>query len=132
MSLVHTATAGAAQATATPVDSSLRGAILILGRTREGQRFRPDNWAERLCGVMSVFVASGPGSAPKRHGYSPYCMPTRADGVSAVLLDCELLAVERRAFEFILGFARDNQLQTVAASALDSSHGIDAPAALAA
>ena len=132
MSLVHAAAAGPATAATTQVDARYQGAILILGRTREGQRFRPDNWAERLCGVMSVFVASGPGSAPKRHGYSPYCMPTRADGVSAVLLRCELLAVERRAFEFILGFARDNQLQTVAASALHAPLSVDATVRLAA
>ncbi len=132
MSLVHAATAGAAELAATQIDTHHRGAILILGRTREGQRFRPDNWAERLCGVMSVFLPPESDAAPKRYGYSSYCLPTRTDGVSAVLLKCELLAVERRAFEFILGFARDNQLLTVAASALHAAHGIDAPIRFAA
>ncbi len=29
--------------------------IVIIGATIEGREFRPSDWGERLCGMMSVF-----------------------------------------------------------------------------
>ena len=31
--------------------------FVIVGLTKDGKRFRPSDWAERLCGVMSQFGA---------------------------------------------------------------------------
>ena len=31
--------------------------FIIVGLTKEGRKFRPSDWAERLCGVMSAFGA---------------------------------------------------------------------------
>ncbi len=35
--------------------SNLSPSLVIVGRTQDGKKFRPSDWAERLCGVMSAF-----------------------------------------------------------------------------
>ena len=79
--------------------------LVIQGVTQSGERFRPSDWAERLCGMMSVF-------GEDRHlSYSPYLKPVMADGLSCVVVDGRLRTMDAAAFEFLLGFARDNELR---------------------
>ena len=79
--------------------------LVIQGLTQSGSRFRPGDWAERLCGMMSVF-------GEDRHlSYSPYLKPVMADGVRCVVVDARLQTIDPAAFEFLLGFARDNELR---------------------
>lgn len=86
--------------------------FLILGVTQEGKSFRPSDWAERLCGVMSGFRPSGAG--PQGHlTYSPYVMPGLRDGVKCVTVDARIHEVEPMAYHFLVGFARDNALKVV-------------------
>ncbi len=101
------------------------GELLVLGRTHEGRAFRPSDWAERLAGVMSRFRPPGAGHAEDHLCYSPLCMPTLVDGVRAVVVSRELADVEPMAYQFVLRFARDNNLETVEACMLD----LDDPAA---
>jgi hypothetical protein len=87
--------------------------IFILGVTREGQTFRPSDWAERLAGVMSPFR---PGGAHNRHhpaSYSSWCVPTTLNGTKCVVVHLDLRQAEPMAFDFVMNFARDNELQTV-------------------
>ena len=79
--------------------------ILILGLTKAGRPFRPSDWAERLSGVMSTF------GTDHRMSYSPYVRPTTVDGVKCVIVDKKLQDVEPRAFNFLMSFARENDLQ---------------------
>lgn len=80
--------------------------IVIQGITEAGQPFRPSDWAERLCGMMSVF-------GQDRHlSYSPYLKPIIAGGVRCVVVDRRLEELDPYAFRFLLGFARDNELKT--------------------
>lgn len=81
--------------------------ILIQGITSAGRTFRPSDWAERLSGVMSTF------GADHRMSYSPYVRPVTVGGVKCVVVDKKLQDVEPRAYGFLLGFARDNDLQIV-------------------
>ena len=84
--------------------------VLILGRTRDGKTFRPSDWAERLAGVMSSFRPGG--ASPGSHlSYSPWCVPTQVADVKAVIVNSELRAAEPMAWDFVLNFARDNQLE---------------------
>ncbi len=94
------------------------GEVVLLGRTHEGRRFRPSDWAERLAGVMSRFRPVGAGHAEGHLCYSPLCMPTLVDGVRAVVVSRELADVEPMAWDFVLRFARDNNLETVEACML--------------
>lgn len=45
--------------------------------------------------------------------YSPYVHPTTVNGVKSVMVDKKLRGVDARAYEFLLGFARDNELQVL-------------------
>ncbi|MCU0804503.1 MAG: DUF3579 domain-containing protein [Burkholderiales bacterium] len=79
--------------------------FLIRGVTLDGRRFRPSDWAERLCGVMSQFGADG------RVAYSPYVHLVNLDGVKCVAVDGRLREAEPMAYHFLVGFARDNELE---------------------
>lgn len=83
----------------------------IRGITREGRTFRPSDWAERLAGVMSPFRPGGVGAGPGAHiGYSPYCVPRVVGGVKCVVVDEALRGIEPMAWDFVMNFARDNDL----------------------
>lgn len=81
--------------------------FIILGLTKEGRKFRPSDWCDRLCGVMSAFGAS------KKMKYSPYVGPGDYNGEKAVFVDGRLSEVEPMAYRFLLNFAQDNDLQII-------------------
>ena len=79
--------------------------VVIQGVTESGHPFRPSDWAERLCGMMSVF-------GQDRHlSYSPYLKPIMTGGIRCVVVDLRLEGIDPDAFRFLLGFARDNELK---------------------
>ena len=80
------------------------GQLIIRGITNTGQTFRPSDWAERLAGVLSVF------GIDSRINYSPYVHPTTDNGIKCIVLDRALEKVDSRAWNFVLGFANDNNL----------------------
>lgn len=84
--------------------------FVIHGVTRDGQTFRPSDWAERLAGVMTPFRPEGTSSAGAHLGYSPYCVPTAIDGVKCVVANEALRGIEPMAWDFVMNFARDNDL----------------------
>jgi hypothetical protein len=94
----------------------------IHGVTKSGAKFRPSDWAERLCGVMSGFgpKAKGPNAYMQ---YSIYVRPTIVGDFKAVILDSRLRDIELLAFDFVLNFAKDNDLVVAAECALSPSHG---------
>lgn len=91
--------------------------LIIQGTTLNGRTFRPSDWAERLSGAMSTF------GADHRMAYSPYVRPLTFNGVKSVSIDKKLREVDARAFEFLLGFARDNELQVLNSAEQDASAG---------
>jgi hypothetical protein len=92
--------------------------FVILGLTRDGKQFRPSDWAERLCGVMSRFRPEGSGG-PKAHlQYSPYVRPTLLNGVRSVVVNEALRTIEPLAYHFVVNFAKDNDLQVIDACVL--------------
>jgi hypothetical protein len=91
----------------------------IHGVTVHGKTFRPSDWAERLCGVMSCYRPGGIATGRDAFiGYSPYVRPTSINGVKCVILDERLKDVELMAFNFVLNFAKDNELQVTEACSL--------------
>lgn len=84
--------------------------LIIHGTTREGRRFRPSDWAERLAGVMSQFRPEGSSGGPMT--YSPYVVPRVIDGVRCVVVDERLRELSPLAWHFVYDFAQDNDLQT--------------------
>lgn len=81
----------------------------IQGITSDGKPFRPSDWAERLCGVMSPFRPGG--ATPGSHlSFSPYVVPTVTNDIKCVVVDTRLKALEPMAWAFLESFAKDNDL----------------------
>jgi len=92
------------------MDSSSPREVFIQGITRDGRTFRPSDWAERLAGVMSSFRPGG--AQPGSHlNYSPWCIPTVIEGVKCVIVNRELRDYEPMAWDFVINFAKDNNLK---------------------
>jgi len=92
-------------------DCADRKTFFILGRTRQGKPFRPSDWAERLAGVMAQFHPAAKGF--NQHlGYSPWCVPGDLEGLKCVKVNPALREFEPLAWDFCIGFARDNDLLT--------------------
>jgi hypothetical protein len=92
--------------------------FFILGVTNDGKQFRPSDWAERLCGVMSCFRPEGSGGRDAHLQFSPYVTPTMLNGVRAVVVDNKLRSIEPLAYHFVVDFAKDNDLQVIEACIL--------------
>ena len=80
--------------------------FVIQGVTLDDKPFRPSDWADRLCGIMSQF------GGDHRMQYSPYVHPITSRGVKCVVVDIQLQEVEPLAYTFLMNFARDNALKT--------------------
>lgn len=87
--------------------------FFILGLTADGKQFRPSDWAERLCGVMSCFRPEGTGGRNAHLQFSPLVRPTVINGVKSVVVNNTLKQIEPMAYHFVVEFAKDNGLQVV-------------------
>jgi hypothetical protein len=102
-----------------PMDSPTTKQVFIQGVTPNGRPFRPSDWAERLAGVMSQFRPGGVKAGIGGHiAYSPWCVPTVMNGVKVVIVHTDMREEEPMAWDFVMGFARDNQLQVAEACLL--------------
>jgi len=79
--------------------------LVILGMTISGSKFRPGDWAERLCGCLSEF------GADQRIAYSPYVKPIVSDGIKCVVVNRLLENLDPNAYAFLMSFAADNELR---------------------
>lgn len=79
--------------------------IIIKGLTHAGKKFRPSDWAERLAGVFACF------GADQRLCYSPYIRPLAINDIPCVEVQPKLQEIDPMAFNFLMNFARDNDLQ---------------------
>ena len=93
--------------------------VFIQGVTLAGATFRPSDWSERLAGAMSCFRPEGSaGGIAAYIGYSPYCVPRVINGIKCVIVNEALRDIEPMAWDFVMNFARDNQLQVADACLL--------------
>ncbi len=79
--------------------------LILKGITPEGQKFRPSDWAERLCGNLCTF-------RNRRMYYSPMLRPAVIDGIKCVIVDSKLDNVHPAILQDVIHFARKNNLQT--------------------
>ncbi|PWF46010.1 DUF3579 domain-containing protein [Massilia glaciei] len=96
-----------------PSKKELADEFFILGTTSTGAQFRPSDWAERLCGVMSHFRPEGTGGPNAHLQFSPYVRPAVLGGAKAVVVNNALRKLEPLAYHFVVNFAKDNDLQIV-------------------
>ncbi len=101
----------------------------IAGITHDGRTFRPSDWAERLAGAMSSFRPGGSAAGIGAHiGYSPYCVPQTVGGVRGVTVNEALRDLEPMAWDFVMNFARDNDLPvTEVGGSAEAGGGVAGP-----
>ena len=79
--------------------------VIIRGLTRDGERFRPSDWAQRMVNSVSTI---GPNN---RIIYHPSVQIAVIDGVSSVLVDKTMCQSDPRLMRFMIRFAASNELQ---------------------
>ena len=79
--------------------------VLIKGLTKDGKKFRPSDWAERLTGAVATF---GRG---RRIIFHPNVRMVTMEGVSCVEIDAELEHSDPMLFGFLMKFGEGNNLQ---------------------
>ncbi len=79
--------------------------LILKGITPEGHKFRPSDWAERLCGNLCTF-------RNRRMYYSPMLRPAVIDGVKCVIVDAKLHVEHPAILQDVMHFADKNNLQT--------------------
>lgn len=83
------------------------GEVVIRGVTLQGRVFRPSDWADRLAGIF------GQVGRDHRLNYSNDVQPVTRAGVRCVVINRLLAERESRMFQFLLDFARENDLEVV-------------------
>lgn len=88
--------------------------IIIHGTTTSGKVFRPSDWAERLCGILSSF------NKDHRLAYHEWVNPVLIEKVRCVAVDAQLEEVNPAMFKFLMDFAADNDLRVMRAADLEA------------
>ncbi|EDP47048.1 DUF3579 domain-containing protein [Rickettsiella grylli] len=80
--------------------------ILIEGVTETGEKFRPSDWAERMCGCLASFTN-------RRMTYSPQLRPMidQESRNKCLVLDPKLKKTNPDIFDCIMKFAGENRLK---------------------
>ncbi len=81
--------------------------IIIQGITSNGRTFRPSDWAERLSGILSTF------GHDQKMSYHPYVRPLTLENVRCVAVDKKLEQIDPNVYNFLMSFAKDNDLRVV-------------------
>ena len=77
--------------------------IVILGVTQSGKKFRPSDWAERMCGNLCIF-------RNRRIIYSPLLRPAIREGYKSVIMSNQLSLKHPDLYKELLEFAKNNKL----------------------
>lgn len=95
--------------------------IIIHGTTSKGKVFRPSDWAERLCGILSSF------NKDNRLSYHEWVQPVVMDKVRCVAIVPRLQEINPSMFRFLMDFAADNDLRVLTYQELMAEQGINLP-----
>ena len=89
--------------------------IIIEGITQDGLKFRPSDWAERMCGALSKY------GRDHRINYSPMLHPLSINGIKCVSIDPEIQTLNPEMFSYIMQFANENKLSIIEHKQADAS-----------
>lgn len=92
--------------------------IVIHGTTSKGKTFRPSDWSERLCGILSSFDKG------HRLSYHQWVRPMLMDKVRCVAVDKQLEEINPSMFHFLMDFAADNDLRVLDYEATLKEEGV--------
>jgi hypothetical protein len=96
--------------------------IIIQGVTRQGRPFRANNWAERLQDCISYGFQDpkqlqscmlAPHEMKQKVRFSPSLQISFRQGIKSLMVKRELWETNPEGYEFLLNFARDNDLNMI-------------------
>ncbi|MBB5447424.1 MULTISPECIES: DUF3579 domain-containing protein [unclassified Paraburkholderia] len=96
---------------------------LIRGVTSQCKLFRPGDWAERLTGVVALFVGERCPGNPIAS--TPLAMPVVEQDIKCLRISNELRHICPDGFDFVMRFASDNDLKVDICRALNDNPGRD-------
>ena len=79
--------------------------ILIVGQTKDGKKFRPSDWAERLYYTVASYGKNG------RVIFNPLVMLNQEDNTKSFVIDVELQNKDPMIYDFLIDFAISNKLE---------------------
>lgn len=85
--------------------SNTTAKVVIKGLTKDGKKFRPSDWAERLTSAVATY---GRG---RRVVFHPKVRMATVDGVTCVIVDADLEQSDPMLFGFLMNFGIGNNLQ---------------------
>lgn len=80
--------------------------ILIIGQTKEGKKFRPSDWAERLYYTVADYKKNG------RITFNPLVNINSEDQSKYFVINTSLQEKSPMAYDFLIDFAISNELET--------------------
>lgn len=86
------------------VDAVVQDILIIQGIMEDGKKLRPSDWIERLSSTMASF------GRDHRLRYADYAQPCVIKGEKCLVVLRGLSLSDPVAYDFIVGFARSNQL----------------------
>ena len=78
--------------------------ILIKGVTKDGNKFRPSDWAERLYYALATY------SPDRRLVFNPMVNLKQGESFKCFVIQTELQEKEPMTFDFLIDFAKSNNL----------------------
>lgn len=81
--------------------------IIIQGLTQSGKKFRPSDWAERLCGAVASYDKN------RRITFHPCVSLATMDNIKCVVVDASLEEDEDMLYNFLIDFADENNLKVI-------------------
>ncbi len=87
----------------------MNNTIIIVGKTKDGKKFRPSNWYERLGTIGSTF------SFKKRLKLHKFISLVWVDdyNVPGIKIDLQLQIDDNILYNFLLNFAQQNKLEII-------------------
>ena len=79
--------------------------ILIVGQTKEGKKFRPSDWAERLYYTVASYGKNG------RVIFNPLVNLKQEDNSKCFVVDAQLQNKDPMIYDFLVDFAISNKLE---------------------
>ena len=79
--------------------------ILIMGQTKEGKKFRPSDWAERLYYTVASYGKNG------RIVFNPLVNLNQEDNSKCFVINVTLRDKDPMIYDFLVDFAVSNELE---------------------
>jgi len=80
--------------------------ILIMGQTKEGKKFRPSDWAERLYYTVADYKKNG------RITFNPLVSINNEEQSKCFVINTSLQEKNPTVYDFLIDFAISNELET--------------------